>query len=146
MNLRRRIGVVQQKAFLFSDSIANNLAYTLDDKDVNENLISATKDAAIHDFVQGLPKRYDTQVGEKGVTLSGGQKQRVALARTLLADTDIVILDDATSAVDTETEYHIQNALKHRLKDKTVIIIAHRDSSLQWADRILKLDNGQLVR
>ncbi|MEZ4884943.1 MAG: ABC transporter ATP-binding protein [Chitinophagales bacterium] len=142
--LRKQIGLVLQKAFLFSTTIKGNIAYTQTRVDEDE-IIDAAKAASIHDIMHVFPEGYDTLVGEKGVTLSGGQKQRVTLARTLLESTDILVLDDATSAVDTETEYNIQMSLKEKVKDKTTIIIAHRITSVQRADKIIVIEKGKVT-
>lgn len=142
--LRRQIGVVLQKAFLFSTTIKGNIAYT--QTEVNdEAIIDAAKAASIHDIMHVFPEGYDTLVGEKGVALSGGQKQRVTLARTLLESADILVLDDATSAVDTETEYNIQMSLKQKVEDKTTIIIAHRITAVQRADKIIVIEKGKVT-
>ena len=142
--LRRQIGVVLQKTFLFSTTIKGNIAYT--QKEFNEDdIIDAAKAASIHDIMHVFPEGYDTLVGEKGVTLSGGQKQRVTLARTLLEEADILVLDDATSAVDTETEYNIQMSLKNKVEGKTTIIIAHRITAVQRADKIIVIEKGKVA-
>lgn len=142
--VRKRIGVVLQKAFLFSTSIKQNIAYT-NPNIADEEVIQAAKAASIHEILDVFADGYETVVGEKGVTLSGGQKQRVALARTLLEKPDILVLDDTTSAVDTETEYQIQQALKEHMANKTTFVIAHRISALQDADQIIVLDKGEVV-
>ncbi len=142
--LRRQIGVVLQKAFLFSTTIKGNIAYT--QTEVNEeDIIDAAKAASIHNIMHVFPEGYDTLVGEKGVALSGGQKQRVTLARTLLESADILVLDDATSAVDTETEFNIQMSLKQKVKSKTTIIIAHRITAVQRADKIIVIERGKVT-
>ncbi len=142
--LRKRLGIVEQKPFLFSTTVKNNIFYQK--QSANEADLKAVADAStVSSFIQKLTKGYDTVVGEKGVTLSGGQKQRVALARTLLGEPDVLILDDSTSAIDTETEYKIQQALKQTMKDKTSLIIAHRLTSIQQADRIFILDKGTII-
>ncbi len=143
--LRSKIGIVLQKAFLFSTTIGGNIAYTKPGIS-QEEIIEVAKAASIHEIMHIFPEGYDTMVGEKGVTLSGGQKQRVALARTLLEKPDILVLDDATSAVDTETEQHIQAALEQHMKNKTSFIIAHRISAVQHADLIVVLDKGKVVQ
>jgi ATP-binding cassette subfamily B protein len=144
--LRGQIGIVEQEPFLFSRSIRENIAYgagrSVTDKDVED----AAKAAAIHDIILTFPKGYDTVVGEKGVTLSGGQRQRVAIARTLLRDPRILILDDATSSVDTETEAQIRGALQDLMRGRTTFIIAHRVQSVMDADLILVLDKGRIVQ
>ncbi len=142
--LRKYLGVVLQKAFLFSTTIKNNIAYTQQDAG-EEAVIKAATAAHIHQIIDIFPKGYDTIVGEKGVGLSGGQQQRVALARTLLENPAILVLDDTTSAVDTETEEHIQLALKAYMRDKTTIIIAHRITAVKHADKIIVLDKGEVV-
>jgi ATP-binding cassette subfamily B protein len=150
--LRRQIGIVEQEPFLFSRTIRENITYGVgrevahragvSDEEVEE----AARAAAIHDVILSFPKGYDTLVGEKGVTLSGGQKQRVAIARTLLKDPRILILDDATSSVDTETEGEIRAALQRLMKGRTTFIIAHRIQSVMNADLILVLDHGKIVQ
>lgn len=142
--LRKQIGVVLQKAFLFSTTIKGNIAYTQAELN-EEHIIEAAKAASIHHIMDVFPEGYDTLVGEKGVTLSGGQKQRVTLARTLLEEADILVLDDATSAVDTETEYNIQMSLKEKVKGKTTIIIAHRITAVQRADKIIVIEKGRVT-
>ena len=142
--LRKRIGVVLQKPFLFSTTIKNNIAYTRPHIE-DEEIVEVSKSASIHHIMHVFSDGYDTIVGEKGVTLSGGQKQRVALARTLLEKPDILVLDDATSAVDTETEFDIQNALQEHLGNKTTFIIAHRMTSIQHATKIIVLEKGEIV-
>ncbi|MFI5143978.1 MAG: ABC transporter ATP-binding protein [Ignavibacteria bacterium] len=143
--IRSRIGVVLQKPFLFSTSIKDNIAYVKPDTKMDEVKESA-KIASIHGIIEeSFPESYDTIVGEKGVTLSGGQKQRVTIARTLLKDPDVLVLDDSTSSVDTETEFEIQKALRKRIHDKTTIIIAHRITSIQDCDRIIVLDKGRVI-
>ncbi|HRK28715.1 MAG TPA: ABC transporter ATP-binding protein [Chitinophagales bacterium] len=142
--LRSRIGVVLQKPFLFSTTIKRNIAYT-NLHTPEEKLIEASTAASIHDIIHIFPQGYDTMVGEKGVSLSGGQKQRVTLARTLLETPDILVLDDATSAVDTETEYDIQQALERYIEQKTVFIIAHRVTAVQHTDKILVMQKGEVA-
>jgi ATP-binding cassette subfamily B protein len=145
--LRSQIGIVEQEPFLFSRSIRDNIAYGAGRKVTDEEIEKAAHAAAIHDvIVKIFPEGYDTVLGEKGVTLSGGQKQRVAIARTLLKDPRILILDDATSSVDTETEEAIRGALNHLMQDRTTFIIAHRIQSVMNADLILVLDQGKIVQ
>jgi ATP-binding cassette subfamily B protein len=144
--LRRQIGIVEQEPFLFSRTIRENITYGVG-RDVPEaQVIAAARAAAIHDVIAGFPQGYDTLVGEKGVTLSGGQKQRVAIARTLLKDPRILILDDSTSSVDTETEAEIRAALEHLMRNRTTFIIAHRIQSVMNADLILVMDRGRIVQ
>jgi ATP-binding cassette subfamily B protein len=143
--LRSRFGVVLQRPFLFSTTIKDNIAYVKPDTHIDE-VVESAKIANIHGIIEeAFPDSYDTLVGEKGVTLSGGQKQRVALARTLLKNPDILVLDDSTSSVDSETEYAIQRALRRILKGKTTFIIAHRITSIQDCDRIIVLEKGTVV-
>jgi ATP-binding cassette, subfamily B, bacterial len=143
--LRQRIGVTLQQAFLFSTSIAANIAYTRPDADADA-IDRAARLAQARELKTRFPTGYETIVGENGVTLSGGQKQRVALARTLLSEPDVLVLDDTTSAVDTLTEQAIFAALDEAMPGKTLIIISHRLSSICQADRILVLDRGRLVQ
>jgi ABC-type multidrug transport system fused ATPase/permease subunit len=144
--LRSRFGVVLQKPFLFSTTIKGNIAYANPDSHIDE-VIEAARAAKIHDIItEVFPNSYETIVGEKGVTLSGGQKQRVTIARTLLKDPDILVLDDSTSSVDSETEYEIQKALREMMKGKTTFIIAHRITSIQDCDRIIVLDKGNIIQ
>ncbi len=142
--LRAQIGIVLQDTFLFSMSIGDNIAYGRPDA-TREQIIAAAKAARIHDHIASLPDGYDTVVGERGVSLSGGQKQRVAIARALVMDPKILILDDATSSVDTETEYEIQQALQTAMRGRTTLVIAHRLLSLKNADEILVMDDGRII-
>ncbi|MDX1616049.1 MAG: ABC transporter ATP-binding protein [Candidatus Promineifilaceae bacterium] len=144
--LRRQIGIVEQEPFLFSRSIRDNIAYSVGREVRDEEIVAAAKAAAIHEVIVSFPRGYDTLVGERGVTLSGGQKQRVALARTLLKEPRILILDDATSSVDTETEAVIREALERLMRNRTTFIIAHRIQSVMLADLILVLDHGRIVQ
>jgi ATP-binding cassette subfamily B protein len=143
-SLRRAIGIVQQDVFLFSATISENIAYGVVDAR-EEDIVRVAKAARIHDFIVSLPEGYDTWVGERGITLSGGQKQRVAIARTLLMDPPILILDDSTSSVDTETEYLIQQALSELMRGRTTFIIAQRLRTVKNADQILVLRDGRVV-
>ncbi len=144
--LRQQIGIVEQEPFLFSRTIRENITYGVS-RAVSEGEIQAVaKAAAIHDVILSFPQGYETLIGERGVTLSGGQKQRVAIARTLLKDPCILILDDATSSVDTETEVEIRQALENLMQGRTSFIIAHRIQSLMYADLILVLKNGRIVQ
>lgn len=144
--LRRQIGIVEQEPFLFSRSIRENISYGVG-RDVSEDeVIEAAQAAAIHDVIETFPEGYKTVVGERGVTLSGGQKQRVAVARTLLKNPRILLLDDATSSVDTETEAEIRQALDRLMEARTTFIIAHRIQSVMNADLILVLDKGRIVQ
>ena len=143
-SLRRQIGVVLQDTFLFSTSIRENIAYGRLDATLSE-IQEAARAAEIHDFISGLPKGYETLVGERGVGLSGGQKQRVAIARALLMDPRVLILDDSTSSVDTETEHAIQTALARLMKGRTTFVIAQRLATLKNVDRIVVLDEGRIA-
>lgn len=144
-SLRKQIGIVFQETFLFSASIRNNIAFGRRDASLDE-IIAAAKLAQAHDFIMELPNGYDTIVGERGMGLSGGQKQRIAIARALLINPRILILDDATSAVDMETEYEIQLALRNVMQGRTTFIIAHRLSSLKHADEIIVLEQGRVAQ
>ena len=144
--LRRQIGIVQQEPFLFSRSIRDNILYGVGRTVSQADIETAAKAAAIHDVILTFPEAYNTLVGEKGVTLSGGQKQRITIARTLLKNPRILILDDSTSSVDTETEAEIRAALYELMNDRTTFIIAHRIQSVMNADLILVLDKGQVVQ
>ena len=144
--LREQIGIVQQEPFLFSRSIRENIMYGIGRNVSNEEVERAAKAAAIHDVILTFPDGYNTLVGEKGVTLSGGQKQRVTIARTLLKHPRILILDDSTSSVDTETEAEIRAALYELMEDRTTFIIAHRIQSVMNADLILVLDKGRVIQ
>lgn len=142
--LRSQIGFVPQESFLFSSSIKANISYGRPDATMEE-IINAAKRAQAHDFIMELPEGYDTILGERGMGLSGGQKQRIAIARAICMNPSILILDDATSAVDMETEFAIQEALREVMKGRTTFIIAHRISSLKHADEILVLEDGKIV-
>lgn len=144
VSLRRQIGIVLQTSLLFSDSIKANIAYGRPDATMDE-VVAAAKAAQAHEFVEGFMHGYDTIVGERGVTLSGGQRQRVAIARALLMNPRILILDDSTSSVDTQTEKLIQAALDHLMEGRTTFVIAHRLSTVRRADLILVLDKGQIA-
>ena len=142
--LRRQIGIVLQTSLLFSDTIKANIAYGRPDATMDE-VIAAAKAAQAHEFIEGFTNGYDTIVGERGVTLSGGQRQRVAIARALLMNPRILILDDSTSSVDTQTEKLIQAALDALMEGRTTFVIAHRLSTVRRADMILVMDKGQIV-
>jgi ATP-binding cassette subfamily B protein len=144
--LRRQIGIVEQEPFLFSRSIRENITYGVGRDVSQEEVERAAKAAAIHDVILSFPDGYNTLVGEKGVTLSGGQKQRVTIARTLLKNPRILILDDSTSSVDTETEAEIRGALNELMENRTTFIIAHRIQSVMIADLILVLDKGEVIQ
>ncbi|HEX7555778.1 MAG TPA: ABC transporter ATP-binding protein, partial [Leptolinea sp.] len=144
--LRSQIGIVEQEPFLFSRSIEENISYGVDHIVLKEEIETAARAAAIHDVILSFPEGYRTLVGEKGVTLSGGQKQRIAIARTLLKNPHILILDDSTSSVDTETEAEIQTALQALMQNRTTFIIAHRIQSIQTANLILVMDQGLITQ
>jgi ATP-binding cassette, subfamily B, bacterial MsbA len=142
-SLRANIGIVAQETFLFNDTVANNIAYGR--PDVRPEQIRAAAQSALADeFIMALPEGYDTVIGERGVKLSGGQRQRLAIARALLKDAPILILDEATSHLDTESEMLVQNALANLMAHRTVIVIAHRLSTIRQADKIVVLDGGHI--
>ena len=143
-SLRQQVAVVLQDSFLFNNSVVENLLYGKPDAD-HEEIIEAAKAANAHEFIIQLPEGYDTEIGERGVKLSGGQKQRLALARAILADPRILILDEATSSVDAEAEFLIQQALERVLENRTSLVIAHRLSTVRNADKIIVLDQGRIV-
>ncbi len=150
-DLRSAIGIVPQDAFLFSDSIQNNIKFGSSNSiDIDTNnldlVIEVAKKAVVHDNIMGFTKAYDTVLGERGVTLSGGQKQRVSIARALIKDAPILLLDDCLSAVDTETEEQILNNLLQFCKAKTTIIVSHRVSSAKNADKIIIIENGEIIQ
>ena len=144
--LRQQVGIVEQEPFLFSRSIRDNIAYGVGREVTEEEVIEAAKAAAIHDVILSFPEGYNTLVGEKGVTLSGGQRQRVAIARTLLKNPRILVMDDATSSVDTETEMQIEAALERLMENRTTFVIAHRIQTVMRADWILVLDRGRVIQ
>ncbi|MEC8974362.1 MAG: ATP-binding cassette domain-containing protein, partial [Actinomycetota bacterium] len=143
-SLRHQIGIVFDEPFLFSASIADNIAYSQPNASL-EDIASAAKAAEASGFIEELSEGYETVVGERGYTLSGGQRQRIALARTLLERTPILVLDDATSAIDVEVEAKIHNALSQHLRGRTTILIAQRVSTISLADRVVLIENGQVA-
>ncbi|HTK06930.1 MAG TPA: ABC transporter ATP-binding protein [Ktedonobacteraceae bacterium] len=143
--LRSQISTIEQDVFLFSRTIAENIAYGLGRKADRAAIEQAAKDAQAHDFIMGFKDGYDTVIGERGVTLSGGQRQRIAIARALLTDPHILILDDSTSAIDSATEDEIQKAIHRLLEGRTTLLITHRLSQIRWADKVLVLRNGELI-
>jgi ATP-binding cassette subfamily B protein len=143
-SLRRAIAVVDDAPFLFSASVAENIAYARPDASAEE-IERAARRAQAHDFIAALPEGYLTRVGERGLTLSGGQRQRVAIARALLADPRILILDDATSAVDASTEQQIKDALREVMAGRTTFVIAHRLSTIALADEIIVVEDGEIL-
>jgi subfamily B ATP-binding cassette protein MsbA len=144
-SLRDQISIVNQDVTLFNDSIANNIAYALNLNANDERVIQAAKAAGVLEFAEKLPNKLNTLVGENGVLLSGGQRQRIAIARALLKDAPILILDEATSSLDTESEQHIQKALELLQKDRTTLVIAHRLSTIENANRIIVMDKGRII-
>ena len=143
-SLRGQIGIVTQQTILFNDTVRNNIAYGNIEK-TDEDIIRAAKAANAHDFIMNLPKGYDTVIGEQGAKLSGGERQRISIARALLKDAPILILDEATSSLDTEAEIEVQDALEYLMKGRTTLIVAHRLSTIRNAHRILVLGNGEIV-
>jgi ABC-type multidrug transport system fused ATPase/permease subunit len=144
-SLRRNVGIVQQDIFIFTSTIRANIAYGVIGASM-EDIIKAAKLAQLHDFIESMPEGYNTYVGERGTTLSGGQRQRLAIARTLLLDPPILILDDSTSSVDTETEHLIRQALDTVIQGRTTFVIAHRLSSVKSADSIIVLKDGRIIQ
>jgi subfamily B ATP-binding cassette protein MsbA len=143
-SLRKRIAVVPQDAILFSESVRDNIAYANIDASDDE-IVKAAKAANAHDFIMALPDGYNTNIGERGVKLSQGQRQRIAIARALLKSPIVIIFDEATSNVDSQSEALIQDAIKNLTKGKTTIVIAHRLSTIMNANRIIVLENGRIV-
>jgi ATP-binding cassette subfamily B protein len=143
--LRSQISTIEQDIFLFSRSLADNIAYGLGQKADRAAIEVAAKDAQAHDFIMGFKEGYETIVGERGVTLSGGQRQRIAIARALLTDPHILILDDSTSAIDSATEDEIQKAIKRVLQGRTTLLITHRLSQIRWADKVLMVRKGEVI-
>ena len=143
-SLRRNVGMVQQDVFLFSANIRDNIAYGATDASF-EDVVKAAKVAQLHDHIMSLPNGYDTFVGERGTTLSGGQRQRMSIARTILLDPPILILDDSTSSVDVETERLIHQAMTGLMKGRTTFVIAHRLSTVREADLIVVLKDGEVA-
>ena len=144
-DLRKSIGIVPQDAFLFSDTIKNNIKFGKENA-TDEEVIDAAKKAVVHNNIIHFKKQYETILGERGITLSGGQKQRVSIARAIIKKPEIVLFDDCLSAVDTETEEQILNNLLEITKDKTTIIVSHRVSSAKNADKIIIIDEGQIIQ
>jgi ABC-type multidrug transport system fused ATPase/permease subunit len=143
-SLRRQLGIVLQDPFLFSGSIKENIRYgrlTATD----EEIVAAAQAAQAHDFITALPQGYDTPVGERGVKLSQGQRQLISFARAILADPRLLILDEATASIDTQTEQHIQQALEYLLRNRTSFVIAHRLSTITGADKVVVIDQGRIV-
>ncbi|MBQ7666125.1 MAG: ATP-binding cassette domain-containing protein, partial [Synergistaceae bacterium] len=143
--LRRQIGIVPQECILMRGTIAFNIAYGLDDMNMNQ-IIEAAEIADIRTFIESLPDKYDSAVGERGVTLSGGQRQRIAIARAVIRDPRILILDEATSSLDIAVERQVQKAINQAMKGRTSFIIAHRLTTIREADRILVLEGGKFTQ
>jgi len=143
--LRRQIALVSQDVVLFNDTIAANIAYGREDEVSREQIIAAARAANCADFIEALPKQYDSMIGENGARLSGGQRQRLAIARALVKDAPILLLDEATSALDTESERAVQAALETLMQGRTTIVVAHRLSTIENASRIVVLENGRIV-
>ena len=143
-DLRRAIGMVPQEPALFSGTIRENIAYARPDAS-EADIEAAARAAHAHEFIERLPAGYDTLVGERGVKLSGGQRQRIAIARAILKDPAVLVLDEATSSLDTESERLIEDALEKLLVGRTTLIIAHRLSTVRRADRLVVLDHGRIV-
>lgn len=143
-SLRIQIGIVTQQPILFNDTVMNNIAYG-DIRKSQEDIVNAAKRANAHDFIMRLPEAYDTQIGEQGAKLSGGERQRISIARALLKDAPILILDEATSSLDSEAEKEVQSALDNLERNRTTLVIAHRLSTIRNADRIIVLMNGKIV-
>jgi subfamily B ATP-binding cassette protein MsbA len=144
VSLRGQLGIVTQETLLFHDTVAHNIAYGLTHADPHD-VAAAARAAHAHDFIVRLPRGYDTVIGERGTRLSGGERQRLAIARAVLRDPAILLLDEATSALDTESERLVQDALEHLMRDRTVLVIAHRLSTVQHADRIVVLERGRVA-
>jgi len=140
-SLRRLLGIVTQETILFNDTVRNNIAYGLDGA-ADEEILAAAEAANAHGFISAMPDGYNTEIGERGVMLSGGERQRIAIARAILKNPPILILDEATSSLDTESERLVQEAIEHLLRGRTVLVIAHRLSTVRNADRIVVLDGG----
>jgi ATP-binding cassette subfamily B protein len=143
-SLRSQVSFVADDSFLFSDTVANNIAYANVDA-TREQIETAARRAQADRFIEALPDGYDTIVGERGLTLSGGQRQRIAIARALLAEPRILILDDATSSVDATTEAKIKQGLREAMEGRTTLIVAHRLSTISLADEIVVMDEGRIV-
>ena len=144
-SLREQISLVNQQVILFNDTIANNITYGQKEHISNEKIIEAAKAAHAWEFIERLPDGLATQVGQNGVLLSGGQRQRLAIARALLRDAPILVLDEATASLDSEAERHIQSALEKLMTQRTTLVIAHRLSTIEKADQIIVMHNGQII-
>ena len=143
-SLRKMMGIVSQETILFDDSIRSNIKYGLQNVGDND-ITNAAKNANALDFINEQPNGFDTIIGEKGVRLSGGQRQRIAIARAILKNPPLLILDEATSSLDTESEFLVQKAIDNLMAERTVLVIAHRLTTIESADNILVMDNGEIV-
>ena len=144
-SLMKNFSFVFQRVYLFEDTIANNIRFGNPDASI-EQVIDAAKKARCHDFIMSLPDGYDTVIGEGGASLSGGEKQRISIARAIMKNSPVIILDEATANVDPENEAELTHAIEELTKDKTIIMIAHRLKTVRNADQILVLDNGKIVQ
>jgi len=143
-SLRELMGIVTQETILFNDTVFNNISYGSTER-TREEIIEAAKAAGAHLFIQNLPEGYNTVIGDRGVKLSGGERQRISIARALLKNPPILILDEATSSLDTESEVLVQHAIERLMEGRTSIVIAHRLSTIRNADNILVLGDGKIV-
>ena len=143
-SIRRNLSMVSQDVILFDDTVKNNISYARENA-TSEDIEKACKHAAAHEFIEKLPDGYDTLIGENGIRLSGGQKQRISIARAILKESPIILLDEATSSLDAESEEIVQNAILNLTKNKTTLVIAHRLSTIHNADKIFVLKNGRIV-
>jgi subfamily B ATP-binding cassette protein MsbA len=143
-SLRNLLGIVGQEVILFNDSVKNNIQYGLNNVN-RDQIAAAAKMANAIDFIEDMPLGFETVIGEKGVKLSGGQKQRIAIARAILRNPPILILDEATSSLDTESEQLVQQAIEQLMKDRTVLVIAHRLSTVRNADKIIVMEKGRII-
>ena len=141
----KNFSFVFQKVYLFADTIANNIKFGKEDASMEE-VIAAARKACCHDFIMALPDGYDTVIGEGGASLSGGEKQRISIARAIMKDSPVIILDEATANVDPENEKELTEAIEALTKDKTIIMIAHRLKTVRHADQILVVDSGSIVQ
>jgi ATP-binding cassette subfamily B protein len=144
-SLRSQISTIEQDIVLFSRPVAENIAFSLGQRVEMEAIERAAHDAQADEFIRALPEGYETTIGERGVTFSGGQRQRIAIARALLTDPRILILDDSTSAIDSATEDQIQRAIRRVLEGRTTLLITHRLSQIRWADKVIVLRRGEIV-
>jgi len=144
-SLRGGIAVVTQETYLFDDTIKNNIAYAVSREVSDEDVVAAAKAANAHDFIMSFPDGYETPVGERGARMSGGQKQRLAIARAILKNAPILVLDEATSSLDTEAEQEVQRALNKLMEGRTTLVIAHRLSTVRRADAIIVIEDGRIV-